>query len=58
MTLGPIYALDMLLPIIRLREEHYKIELNGIARYYFYFHKLMGYLLGSFLVAGISGLTH
>jgi uncharacterized protein YjbI with pentapeptide repeats len=58
MTLGLVYSLDMLLPIVRLREAHYNVELVGIARYYFYCHRLMGFVLGSFLVAGISGLTH
>jgi uncharacterized protein YjbI with pentapeptide repeats len=27
------------------------------ARYYFYMHQLMGYVLASFLIAGLSGLT-
>jgi uncharacterized protein YjbI with pentapeptide repeats len=57
MPYGIAYSVDMLLPIIRLRELHYEIELAGWARYYFYFHKLMGYVLASFLVAGLSGLT-
>jgi hypothetical protein len=47
----------MLLPIVKLNEQHYKIDLQGWVRYYFYFHKLMGYVLGSFIVAGLSGLT-
>jgi hypothetical protein len=33
------------------------IDLRGWVRYYFYFRKLMGYVLGSFIVAGLSGLT-
>jgi uncharacterized protein YjbI with pentapeptide repeats len=51
------YSLDMILPIIRLDERHYEIELDGFAKYYFYFHILMGYLLASFVIAAISGLT-
>jgi hypothetical protein len=54
---GVFYSVDMLLPIVKLRELHYKIDLHGYARYYFYFHKLMGYVLVSFLIAGLSGLT-
>ncbi len=56
--LGWAYSLDMLLPVIRLRERHYKdVDLSGSARYYFYFHKLMGYVFASFLIAGLAGLT-
>lgn len=57
MPYGFIYSFDMLLPIIRLREKHYKIDLYGWVRYYFYFHKVMGFVLASFLIAGLSGLT-
>ncbi len=52
------YSLDMLLPIIKLDEAHYKIPLtSSVAKYYFYFHKLSGYVLASFLIAGLSGIT-
>ena len=52
------YSLDMLLPIIRLREHHYKnVDLKTGARYYFYFHQIMGYVLIFFVIAGLSGLT-
>ena len=52
------YSLDMLLPIIRLRELHYKnVDLKTGARYYFYFHKIMGYVLTFFLIAALSGLA-
>ena len=57
MPYGFIYSFDMLLPIIRLREKHYKIDLIGCVRYYFYLHKIMGFVLASFLIAGLSGLT-
>jgi uncharacterized protein YjbI with pentapeptide repeats len=57
MPFGLAYSFDMLLPIVRLREAHYSIDLVGPARYYFYAHRLMGWVLASFLVAGISGLT-
>ena len=51
------YSFDMLLPIIRLRESHYQVDLKTWARYYFYFHKIMGYVLASFLISGLAGLT-
>lgn len=53
-----VYSLDMFLPIIKLREGHYdNIDLSGGASYYFYVHKILGYVLVSFLIAGISGIT-
>jgi hypothetical protein len=57
MPFGLAYSFDLLLPIIRLREMHYTIELAGWARYYFYVHKIMGYVLASFLVVGVTGLV-
>jgi hypothetical protein len=51
------YCFDLLLPIIRLRDKHYQIDLNGCVRCWFYFHRIMGYVLTSFLIAGIAGLT-
>jgi hypothetical protein len=57
MPIGLSYSFDMLLPLIRLREKHYQVELFGPVRYYFYFHKLVGWVLGLILVGGISGVT-
>ena len=45
------------LPIIGRREKNYQIDLQGRVQCYFYFHKVMGFMLASFLIAGISGLT-
>jgi hypothetical protein len=55
--IGFWYSLDMLLPIIQLRKAHYDIDLKGFARYWFYGHKIMGYVLASFLIAGLAGRT-
>jgi hypothetical protein len=52
-----LYSFDMLLPIIKLDERNYKIELEGSANVWFYVHKMVGFALASFIVAGISGLT-
>jgi uncharacterized protein YjbI with pentapeptide repeats len=57
MTIGFFYSLDVLLPIIKLRGRHYDVDLAGPVRYYFYCHQIMGYVLASFLIAGLSGLT-
>ena len=52
------YSLDMLLPIIKLHEPHYRHELlDDWARYYFDAHKIVGYVLASFLIAGLAGIT-
>ena len=50
-----IYSLDMLLPVVHLRHGHYEFDLAGRARYYFYAHKIMGYVLASFLIASYTG---
>lgn len=58
MPYGLAYSFDMLLPIIKLRELHYEIDLKTPwARYYFYFHRIFGWILGSFIAAGLVGLT-
>ena len=57
MPYGIAYSFDLLLPIVKLREHHYNIDLHGWSRYYFYAHRLMGYMLASFLIAGLAGLT-
>ena len=51
------YSFDLFMPIIRLRERHYQVDLPGWPRYYFYVHQLMGLILITFLAAGLSGLT-
>jgi hypothetical protein len=55
--IGLAYSFDTFIPVIKLRERHYKIDIAGPARYYFYLHKIMGWVIGSFLVAALSGLT-
>jgi len=56
---GFSYSFDMLLPLIRLRGKHYDVDLEEEPqRVYFYIHKLLGYLIGFYLVAGLSGAIH
>ncbi len=55
--LGFWYSLDMLLPGMQLSEWHAKIDLPQCTRYYFHFHRLAGYILLLFVVAGLTGLT-
>jgi len=56
-TLGLAYSFDMLLPLVQLRKKHYDIDLDPWPRRYFFAHKIIGVILTSFIVAGISGLT-
>lgn len=51
------YSFDMILPLVRLEKRNYEINLDNLARRYFYVHILIGYLLASFVLAGLSGLT-
>ena len=56
--LGLWYSLDMLLPVIRLRQEHYEVDLETQwVRIYFYIHKIIGYVLIFFVISGLTGLT-
>ncbi len=48
------YSLDTFLPVVRLRPHHYEIDLVAWPKYYLYFHKLMGYVLASFLIAALN----
>lgn len=50
-------SLDLLLPFIELDKSFENIPLCNWQQYYFYFHKLMGFILGSFVLAGLSGIT-
>jgi hypothetical protein len=52
-----VYSFDHFIPAIKLREENFDLRLNGPSMYYFYFHKVMGWVLVSFIIAGLSGLT-
>jgi hypothetical protein len=51
------YSLDELLPIVTLDRAHDKVELEGGIRFYFMLHRLVGFLLGGFILAGLGGLT-
>ncbi len=51
------FSLDLLIPVVKLHEPHYKIEFDSWRRYYFAAHILTGFILVSFILAGVSGLT-
>jgi hypothetical protein len=56
-TLGLAYSFDMLLPLVQLNKKHDDVDLDPWPQRYFYVHKIIGVVLTSFIVAGISGLT-
>ena len=51
------YSLNKLLPIIDLPVHHHDVKLGTFGKLYFQAHKLAGYILALFLLAGITGLT-
>ena len=55
--IGFWYSLDMVLPVVRLKEQHYTVDLKTWAQYYFYAHQMIGYVLLFYVIAGLSGLT-
>jgi hypothetical protein len=51
-----VYSLNQLIPIVQL-EKYDEILLSGWVAYWFYTEKIIGWIIGSFLVAGLAGLT-
>ncbi|MBI4526526.1 MAG: pentapeptide repeat-containing protein [Deltaproteobacteria bacterium] len=51
------YTLNMLLPVIQLDKAYDNVTLTGYTQIYFYVHKILGYFIGFFIIAGLSGLT-
>jgi hypothetical protein len=51
------YSLDMFLPLLQLRKRHFDIDLGSRVKYYFYLHKVAGWVIGSFIVVGLAGFT-
>jgi len=53
-----LFSFDLLLPIVQLRKAHFELYIReNLQRWYFYFHRIMGYVLGLFLIGALSGLT-
>ena len=55
--LGFWYSADLLLPGVQLSPRFRECELRGWPRYYFRVHRLMGFILLLFVVAGLTGLA-
>lgn len=60
-TIGPIgfwFSVDYLLPIIELNVAHFEgVTWKPMCRWYFYAHRLIGYVLMLFVVAALTGLV-
>ncbi|MFQ5715786.1 MAG: pentapeptide repeat-containing protein [Nitrospinales bacterium] len=52
-----IFCLDKFLPLVKFREEFDLPKLTFCIQLYFDFLQIMGYVLVSYLIAGLSGLT-
>jgi hypothetical protein len=50
------YSLDAFLPIIKPRNEFGKIDFASSVKYYFYCHRIAGFVIGFFIVADLTGL--
>jgi hypothetical protein len=53
-----IYSFDTLIPLVKLRKSDDDLEFGkAFPRYYFYCHRIVGWILATFLVAAVSGIT-
>jgi hypothetical protein len=53
-------SFDVTLPIVELNKEYADFIFNDSAQWvrtYFYIQKMIGYVLGGFIIAGLAGLT-
>jgi hypothetical protein len=50
------YSLDAFLPFVHMRKDFADLDLQSKVKYYFYIHRLAGYVIGSFIIAGLAGL--
>jgi len=51
-----VYSVQQLIPFVEF-EKFEQVQLGSLAKWYFYLHKALGYVLAIFLGAGLSGLT-
>jgi hypothetical protein len=57
MPIGMFYSLSQLVPLVTLNKHFDDIELTGAARYYFYLHKIVGWVIVGFLTATLTSLS-
>ncbi len=58
MPIGLFYSLSQLIPLVSLDNKFGDIELTGVARWYFYLHKIVGYVIAGFIGAAVTGLSN
>jgi uncharacterized membrane protein YhaH (DUF805 family) len=57
MPIGMFYSLSQLVPLVTLDKRFDDIELTGAARYYFFLHKIVGWVIVGFLTAALTSLS-
>ena len=57
MPIGLFYSFSEFIPLVSLDKRFDDVELTGLARWYFYLHKIVGYIIALFIAAALSGLT-
>jgi hypothetical protein len=57
MPIGMFYSFSQLIPLVSLDRRFEEIELTGFARWYFYLHKIAGYVIAIFITAALSSLS-
>jgi len=56
--LGTLYSVATLIPVVTLEQSYSDLRLEtALARRYFYFHKVCGYILTSYVLLGVTGLA-
>ncbi len=51
------YSVDRLIPLLELDVKHNAVPLNGWIRLYFFLHRILGFVLLSYYIGGITGLA-
>ncbi len=52
-----VYSIDAFVPLINLRQADAWLPVQGIVRYYLWFHIASGWILSTLLAVGLSGLV-
>lgn len=58
MPVGLFFSFSELIPLVSLDKKFDDVALTGFARWYFYAHKIIGYVIALFIAAALSGLSN
>ena len=58
MPIGLFFSFSQFIPLVSLDSRFDSVELTGLARWYFYMHKIVGYIIALFIAAALSGLSN